>query len=97
MARSFYHLSILVLVSILLRPSPLPSKLFCLLELTQPAEFGGEVMCTAVLWPYRAIFKADLRIQLQKVKWNLGQVNQAYHVSFATAFCCLKIMFLFFI
>jgi hypothetical protein len=77
MARSFYHLSILVLVSILLRPSPLPSKLFCLLELTQPAEFGGEVMCTAVLWPYRAIFMSDffleqLRLEnLVACKWKM--------------------------
>jgi hypothetical protein len=77
MARSFYHLSILVLVSILLRPSPLPSKLFCLLELTQPAEFGGEVMCTAVLWPYRAIFMSNffleqLRLEnLVACKWKM--------------------------
>jgi hypothetical protein len=77
MARSFYHLSILVLVSILLRPSPLPSKLFCLLELTQPAEFGGEVMCTAVLWPYVCqrmsdFFLEQLRLEnLVACKWKM--------------------------
>jgi hypothetical protein len=81
MARSFYHLSILVLVSILLRPSPLPSKLFCLLELTQPAEFGGEVMCTAVLWPYVCqrmsdFFLEQLRLEnLVACKWKMLSVS----------------------
>jgi hypothetical protein len=82
MARSFYHLSILVLVSILLRPSPLPSKLFCLLELTQPAEFGGEVMCTAVLWPYVCqrmsdFFLEQLRLEnLVACKWKMLIISQ---------------------
>jgi hypothetical protein len=81
MARSFYHLSILVLVSILLRPSPLPSKLFCLLELTQPAEFGGEVMCTAVLWPYVCqrmsdFFLEQLRLEnLVACKWKMLNIS----------------------